>query len=279
MTLGTALLTAPRTVLRSRADGTEPVARAPRTPRTLRRAAVGLGVVGLLVLGGCATPSGGGGDRASLSGSPTDASESPTETTTDAQIDPMPSDGSTPVGGRPWNSDASAECERSVGPGYAEVAQTSDPAGVTSFWSGGRRTAVCDVLLAPAADGERSLMVTSSRRAAPAGFDEARLSLGTTVVGPESAPDAVRFVAGGLLPWPVEEISYTFPDGHVEQARFMTSEDGSGDTWWVVAYTATDGPLIDPSTTSDDLDPVSISIVGAAAEAFRLPWEDLQRTE
>lgn len=274
MTLGTALRTAPWTVLRSRADGTGPVVRA---SRARRQTVVGLGMVGLLLLGGCAQSSG-GGDRASLAGSPTDPAESPSETT-DAQIDPMPSGGSTPVGGQPWNGDASAKCEQAVGPGYTEMAQTSDAAGVTSFWSGGRRHAVCDVVLAPADDGEPAVTVSPSRRAAPAGFDEGRLSLSTAVVGPEAGPDAVRFVAGGLLPWPVEEISYTFPDGHVEQARFVASEDGSGDTWWVVAYTATDGPLVDPSTTSDELEPVSISIVGAAAEAFRLPWEDLQRTE
>ena len=68
-------------------------------------------------------------------------------------------------------------------------------------------------------------------------------------------------------------------NGHTEKAGFVASADASGDTWWSVGYTATDGPLVDPGTTSEDLRPVTISIVGAAAEAFRLPWEDVQRTE
>jgi hypothetical protein len=46
-----------------------------------------------------------------------------------------------------------------------------------------------------------------------------------------------------------------------------------------VAYTPTKGVLVDPETEPAALEPVTISIVGAAAEAFRLPWEDLQRSE
>jgi hypothetical protein len=47
----------------------------------------------------------------------------------------------------------------------------------------------------------------------------------------------------------------------------------------VVTHTPTEGVLADPATDPADLEPVTISIVGAAAEAFRLPWAELQRTE
>jgi hypothetical protein len=115
-------------------------------------------------------------------------------------------------------------------------------------------------------------------RAGRAGFDEQSLALTSAVVSDGDDP-AVRFVAAGLLPWPVDEVGYTFPDGHTETARFVSSQDASEQTWWAVTYTATDGPLVDPETDAADLDPATISIVGAAAEAFRLPWEDLQRSE
>lgn len=253
--------------LRCRADGTTGRARA-----TVPRVTLGLGLAlaVTLLLGGCAQGSE-PGHRASLAGAPTR-----TEATPSDAIDPMPTDGSTPVGGRPWNAEVSAACESAVPAGLVEVAQTADPSGGTSFWTGGGRWAACDVLL----DEEGAQTLVTGRRGAPEGFDERSLSLGTTVVRTGGGdPRRVRFAAGGLLPWPVGEIGYTFPDGHTEQARFVRSEDGSGDTWWSVVYTADDGPLVDPHASGADLDPVTISIVGAVAEAFRLPWEDLQRSE
>lgn len=235
----------------------------------------GAALAGLVLLGACAAPaSDGGGEQAALAGSPTDGGQ-PSE----PQIDPMPSDGSTPVGGRPWDEDLTAACAGVVDPALTQVAQVPGESGTTSFWSAGRRWAVCDGLVHPSADVAPVLTVHAQTRDRAAGFDESRLALGSAVAGSDDAPEAVRFTAGGLLPWPVEEISYTFPDGHVEQARFVASEDGSGDTWWVVAYTATDGPLVDPGTPPEDLGPVTVTVVGAAAEAFRVPWEDLQRTE
>jgi predicted small secreted protein len=234
-------------------------------------------VLAALLLGACGT-SEGTGDRASLAGSP--ARETPSPDESEPRVAPVPGGGPTPVGGRPWDDRVSQECSAAVTAGTIEVAQTPDGEGVTSSWSGPRQVAVCDVLFDEETGAPQAPITSTAPRAASAGFDERRLSLSSAVVGPLGAdPAAVRFVAGGLLPWPVDEISYTFPDGHTAQARFTASDDGSGDTWWVVTYTATDGPLVDPGTFAGDLDPVTISIVGAAAEAFRLPWEDLQRDE
>ena len=262
------------TALRRHAGDGGPPARA----RLL--AGTGAALAGLVLLGACGTSTG-ANDRASLAASEPTADSG--EVTTDPQIAPEPGGTPTPVGGRPWDDGVSRECARSVPGGAAggmtEVAQTADGAGVTSFWSGAAEVAVCDVLQDPDSDEVLSLTMNTARRDAPRGFDEDRLSLSTLVVGPETDPSAVRFVAGGLLPWPVEQISYTFPDGHTAEAQFVSSVDGSDETWWVVAYTATDGPLVDPTTTTAELEPVTISIVGAAAEAFRLPWEDLQRNE
>lgn len=220
-----------------------------------------------LALGACGTATDQGPGAATLSGAETGPSGTADPGT--PEIAPTPSGDATPVGGQPWDEAATEACAVEVPGGFTQVAQTSDAAGVTTFWASGRRWVLCDV-----AGG--SPVVVSSVPGRP-GFDERSLGLSTTLVGGSDDP-AARFVAGGRLPWPVEEIGYTFPDGHVEQARFVTGEDGEH-TWWAVTYTATDGPLADPATDAADLPPATISIVGPAAEAFRLRWEDLQRSE
>ena len=225
------------------------------------------------LLTGCAT-SGGTTGKATLAGSETTpSSTAPADPAEEPRIDPMPTGGQTPVSGRPWDAATSVACDALLDDGLTEVAQTRDPAGTTSFWSAGHRWAVCD--MPGTAGAEPALFVSAS--GAGTGFDERALAVSSTSLPAGGAgPAPVRFAAGGRLPWPVEELAYTFPDGHTAQARFV---QGGGDTWWAVTYTATDGVLVDPSTTSADLDPVTVSIVGAAAEAFRLPWEDVQRSE
>jgi hypothetical protein len=223
-----------------------------------------------LVLTGCGTSTSDGPARAVLAGSATDQAGA----TPDGQIDPMPTDAETPTGSEPWDADVTEQCETAVGPGLTQVAQSDDGTGVTTFWAEGARWAVCDLV----AGAEPTVLAGVNK--ARAGFDEQGLSVATTAVpAAGGADEAVRFVAGGPLPWPVQEISYTFPDGHTEQARFVTGVDDAGEGWWTVTYTATDGLLVDPEADAADLDPVTISVVGAAAEAFRVPWEDLQRSE
>jgi hypothetical protein len=257
------------TVLRHRADGRTP-ARAPAAGVAVRIVA---GLLAAVVLASCA-PAEDRGGRATLTGSPTRPPAG--EATGDGDIAPEPSGEETPVGGLPWNDEVTAACAQRLDPALTQVAQTADDTGVTSFWSSGGRWAACDLLLD---DSDPEPTVLTAHRGAGTGFAERRLALGTSVAADAGQPSAVRFVAGGLLPWPVDEISYTFPDGHTARARFVASDDGSGDVWWSVTYTATEGPLVDPDTAAADLDPVTISIVGAAAEAFRLPWEDAQVAE
>ncbi len=224
-------------------------------------------VMGALALGACASPADEPA-RATLTGAETTASTPSGE----PEIAPAPGEGETPVGGEPWDAAVTEACRAAVGRSYTEVAQSPDAVGVTSFWTRGRKWAACDVV------GEDDPVVVESTKGRP-GFDERSLALTTTVVSGGGEEPAVRFVAGGQLPWPVDEISYTFPDGSTEAARFVTSEDDADRTFWAVTHTATDGPLVDPETEAADLDPVTIAIVGPAAEAFRLPWEELQRSE
>lgn len=230
-------------------------------------------VLAALVLGGCgaASPE---PARAMLAGAERSETSSPTRTgpeidpEIDPEIGPEPADGETPSGGGPWDETATETCDRALGEGgHTQVAQTADASGVTTFWVAGRRWVVCDV----ADSGESVLLESAPGRP---GFDERSLAVSSRALGDGS----VRVVAGGRLPWPVDEITYTFPDGHTEGARFVTSADSIAETWWVVAYTPTKGPLVDPRAGAD-LDPVTISIVGAAAEAFRLPWDEAQRNK
>lgn len=194
-------------------------------------------------------------------------SDSGTTAAPDAQIDPTPSAGQTPVGGAPWDQEASEACAAAVGEGLTQVAQSADEHGVTTFWASGRRWTVCDV----AAGGSQPALIGPRRGAT--GFDERSLALTSTRLD----DGAVRYVAAGRLPWPVQEIGYTLPDDTLAQARFVTSEDDPDVAWWVVAHTAVDGPLADGAQTG--LPPVTITVTGGAAEAFRVPWEDLQRSE
>lgn len=160
------------------------------------------------------------------------------------------------------------ECADVVGPGYTEVAHTSDEVGTTSFWAKGRRWVVCDVA------GDTDPVLIGPFPGRQAGFDERSLALSST-----SLDGAVRYVAGGRLPWPVDELTYTFPDEHTQTARLVAEEGEERPTWWVVAYTVTDGPLLEAESDETDLGPVTVEITGEAAEAFRVPWEDLQRSE
>jgi len=225
-----------------------------------------------LALAGCAAPAQ-EQDTAVLAGASNEAEAQ--QRGDDPQIDPGPTGGETPVAGRPWDPDVSDSCAEAVGAGFTQVAQSADVGGVTSFWARGKDWAVCDV-----AEGAVDPVVLPAAPGARRGFDEKALAVSTTPVTSDGArPEAVRIVAGGLLPWRVDELSYRFPDGHGEVARFVVGGDDPERAWWVVSYTPTEGPLVGTGAAKDDLGPVTISVVGAAAEAFRLPWEDLQRSE
>ncbi|HET6626043.1 MAG TPA: hypothetical protein VFG63_06605 [Nocardioidaceae bacterium] len=253
------------------------------------RAAAAAAVFCVLVVGGCgtATDEAEAPARAVLADGAASPSPTASSPTTSPAIDPdtgpdiepdLPpgqSPAASPLGGQPWDATVSAACaetlESQAGSADLEqVAQTAHDGGVTSFWERGTRWVVCDALTG--ADAPPPVLIASHRRAR-LGFDGRALALASTAVtGPDGEVSAVRYVAAGRLPWPVQEITYTFPDGHTERARFVRSENGP-DTWWAVSYTAEDGILVDPDTDPADLEPLVVSVVGGAAEAFRLPWD------
>lgn len=238
-------------------------------------------LLALLALGACADPAqvDDAPGRAALSGVVSESPASPTSSPdpSDAVIDPGPgeSPAPTPIGGQPWDVDVSAACEQELAeqqmPAVQEVAQTANDGGVTSFWAAGKKWVVCDGLVGQDVPAP-ALLVSGPNPS----LETKELGLSTTVVtDPDGEVAAVRFAAGGKLPWPVYKMTYTFPDGHTEEARFVRSDDGSADTWWSVSYTATEGVLLDQDANPADLEPLGISIIAGAAQGFRLPWDEV----
>ncbi len=66
----------------------------------------------------------------------------------------------------------------------------------------------------------------------------------------------------------VQAISYTFPDGHTEQA--VVGENGL----WSMSYLPTGGVLADPKTNTSRLDPITVSVdyMSGDRRDFALQW-------
>lgn len=230
---------------------------------------------------GCGQPAsepGAGPERAALTGASTE--EDPEGTRPgggpdgDAQIDPGPSGAQPPVGGRPWDRGVSDVCAARLGTAWTQVAQSVDEAGMTTFWIGeGGAVARDEWALCDVVDG--SALVLRPAPGAGPGFDEGSLGVATAPLEADGGRlRGRRVVAGGPLPWRVDELAYRFPDGHESSARFVASADDPDQVWWVVTHTPTSGVLVEHA---DAEGPVLVSVVGAAAEAFRFSWRELQR--
>lgn len=229
-------------------------------PSLLRRSG-GLGGLALaagLTLAACAAPAGSGeqSERAVLADAPATAAPDAHDGGPDAEIAPEPAGQPTPVGGRPWDDAVSRACAVVLADAaLAEVAQVADGDGTTSVWSAGRRWAACDV--AEPTAGE-PLVVRGRARDR---FEPDDLALATARHGART-----RVLAAGRLPWPVDSVSYRFPGGHDLRARFVTSDVDPAETWWVLAESV---DRLDGTTTGE----VTVEVVGATAEAYRIPWQ------
>lgn len=164
--------------------------------------------------------------------------------------------------------------------GYRRVASLEHEAGEVSFWVAGDRWLVCDdvAMLVPEAAPD---VWAPPQRLGPDGFDPRDLAYRFRVVrGVGGEIEAVHLVAGGKLMTEMQSITYTFPDGHEEAARIV---EASGERWWFVSYTATDGPLL-TSADPTDVGRTAVSLltpsadtgttgpmIGGAAQAFVVP--------
>lgn len=211
------------------------------------------------------------GEKATLSSGGSGGSGDSGDSEPRIDADPSPGTGGapTPGAGEPWASAATQACAQALAQAGAEdlaqVAQSPDDHGVVSFWAEAERWAVCDV-----PSGEEGSVVASGEgaRLGPAAF---RLRV------TDDPAEASRYVAGGPLPWPVHQIGYRFPDGHETTARFARASGEPTDPgWWVVTYTATDGPLAAEGAAPGE--PLFVTVTGQAAEGHRIPWQRALRT-
>lgn len=166
--------------------------------------------------------------------------------------------------------------------GYRRTAAFAHEAGELSFWVDGDRWLVCDDVSGLTPEAVPDVWAPPQELGAD-GFDPRDLAYRSRVVrGPDGAVAAVHLVAGGKLMTEMESITYTFPDGHEEEARIVAA---GGEQWWFVSHTATGGPLLagdDPAevgrTVVSLLTPSADTgttgpMIGGAAQAFVVPHD------
>lgn len=73
-----------------------------------------------------------------------------------------------------------------------------------------------------------------------------------------------QFIAGGPKLPGVKSISYTFPDGHTEDA--VIKKD-----MWLMAYVPTSGPLVGTEQPTEPIH-VEVTRVGGSTTAYDLQW-------
>jgi hypothetical protein len=170
------------------------------------------------------------------------------------------------AGGACFAPDPQPTCRAAVRaqlPGAARVAVSAD----VSFWSVGGQWVLC--YHGPA--------VTTVHHAAAldGSADPAhRFAFSTDLASSASAPPAT-LVAGGPLGTDDARISYTFPDGHRQDAAVVQGTDGR--RWWAMTYVADTGVLADPHTDWGRLAPVRVDVDhadGTPAEHYRLDWQE-----
>jgi len=148
-------------------------------------------------------------------------------------------------------------------PGATLVAGSADGAG---FWQAGRRWTLC-------AHDTSATTVHRVQNLDDAPVGNARFAFSTDHGDTVGGRMPTTFVAGGPLGGGDARIDYTFPDGHVQEATYLDGVDGS--RWWLVSYTATDGPLADPRTNWGQLAPVVARLWGtdvSPPDRITLSW-------
>ena len=139
---------------------------------------------------------------------------------------------------------------------YERVAVFPHGAGELSFWVDGDRWLVCDDVSELAPEAAPDVWAPPQELGAD-GFDEEDLAYRSRVLrAPDGSVAAVHLVAAGKLMTEMETITYTFADGHREDARIV---EAAGEQWWFVTRTATDGPLV-----SEDGAPSGRAVTGVS---------------
>jgi hypothetical protein len=158
-------------------------------------------------------------------------------------------------------------CARAVQdqlPGATQVASSAD-LGV-GFWQAGQRWVLCyhDT-------GETTVQHVGTLGAPVP--PTRQFAFSTDIGGEVAGERPTAFVAGGPLGGGDSRITYTFPDGHHQDATYVDGADGT--RWWVLRYVARSGLLADPATHWDQLPPVVVRLYGtdvSAPDVFHLDF-------
>jgi hypothetical protein len=142
----------------------------------------------------------------------------------------------------------------------AKVVATS---GDITFWQSGQRWVQCF-------SGVHSTTVNRVGTLGESVEPAERFAFSSDHAYPTRGRAPSTFVAGGPVGADDSRISYTFPDGHRQQATYVDSADGS--RWWVLQYAATRGVLADPQTNWGTLAPVVVRVGGAGGDRYELDW-------
>jgi len=150
---------------------------------------------------------------------------------------------------------ATVTADRDYGPATTYLYETK------STW------VVCDDF--PAIEGGPPTLLSPHQKSRPYRPNTSTLAISSNhAVGTTSSPFRDQFFAAGRDFDGVRAISYTFPDGHTEEA--VVGQNGL----WSMTYLPTEGVLADPKTNYLDLDPVraEVSYTGGATETVLLRW-------
>jgi hypothetical protein len=132
--------------------------------------------------------------------------------------------------------------------------------GTTTFWVKGDRFVLCD---------ERAGTTTVHKPLPMTPVEKVETYRVSSIFAPAKGGGfrAIR-VAGGLVPegYMAYDVSYTFPDGHTEQAT--TTMDPQGRTWWRMVYASHD----DGGNEMDDA-PIHVTVSYSGAQySYDLQW-------
>ncbi|QCW50489.2 hypothetical protein FE634_08835 [Nocardioides dongxiaopingii] len=205
---------------------------------------------------------------------PSDGSDRPDDPTGQGGVTPHegPAVEPTPSGAGPAGGPAVA-CRRDLDdvlPGAVPALTLGGTLGATSFLVGGDRFVLCDT-----AGGTVTLHGAQPLDGRHAPDDTTPWRVSTNAVDPQDGTGGLDLVlvAGGIVPPRAEGwgISYTFPDGHVEEAT--TGTDAEGRTWWRMEHVATDGVLVARGTDQTTLEPILVDVrVAGTSTEHELRW-------
>lgn len=198
-------------------------------------------------------PAGSGSGSGAGSGSADEPTTTKSEETVEITLGPLPDE---------LELDGPVSCADEVGTVLSAArldAELTYAEGSAALWRGKGTWVLCDDWAAITDGGAPTLIGNR------AGNDPTQKHTYAISENYAMADDHVaQFVAGGPRLPEVESISYTFPDGHTEDA--VIKKD-----MWLMAYVPTSGSLVDAEPETEPIH-VEVTMTGGATTSYDLEW-------